>query len=101
MVERRDEMAHRLSGVRFDVAASRQALRRALPHRYRTQGREDLHAIEDGNYNPTLTKRLSALETDKAKAETDLANAAARPELRIHPTCRRSIGARSNGCRKR
>jgi site-specific DNA recombinase len=44
-----------------------------------------LRAIEDGNYNPTLTNRLSALEADKAKAETNLANAAAPTKLRIHP----------------
>ncbi len=44
-----------------------------------------LRAIEDGNYNPTLTKRLSALETDKAIAETNFANAAVAPKLRIHP----------------
>jgi len=44
-----------------------------------------MKAIEDGNYNPTLTKRLSALETDKVKAEADVANAAAPTKLRIHP----------------
>jgi site-specific DNA recombinase len=44
-----------------------------------------MRAIEDGNYNPTLTKRLSALETDKAIAETNFANAAVPPKLRIHP----------------
>jgi len=44
-----------------------------------------MRAIEDGNYNPTLTNRLSALEADKAKAETNLANAAAPTKLRIHP----------------
>jgi hypothetical protein len=32
-----------------------------------------MRAIEDGNYTPTLTKRLSVLQTDKAKAEADLA----------------------------
>src|SRR5260221_11800241 len=44
-----------------------------------------MRAIEDGNYNPTLTKRLGALETDKAIAETNFANAAVPPKLRIHP----------------
>jgi site-specific DNA recombinase len=44
-----------------------------------------MRAIEDGNYNPTLTKRLSALEADKVKAEADVANAAAPTKLRIHP----------------
>src|SRR5260370_24056355 len=44
-----------------------------------------MRAIEDGNYNPTLTKRLSTLETDKARAETNFANAAVPPKLRIHP----------------
>jgi site-specific DNA recombinase len=31
-----------------------------------------MRAIEDGNYNPTLTNRLSALEADKGRAEADL-----------------------------
>src|SRR5260221_13062565 len=44
-----------------------------------------MRAIEDGNYNPTLTKRLGVLETDKVKAEADVANAAVPPKLRIHP----------------
>jgi site-specific DNA recombinase len=44
-----------------------------------------MRAIEDGNYNPTLTARLSALEADKTKAETNLANAAVPAKLRIHP----------------
>ena len=44
-----------------------------------------MRAIEDGNYNPTLTRRLSGLETDKAQAETNLANTAVPPKLRIHP----------------
>src|SRR5260370_32986277 len=34
---------------------------------------------------PTLTKRLGALETDKAIAETNFANAAVPTKLRIHP----------------
>jgi hypothetical protein len=54
-----------------------------------------MRAIEDGNYNPTLTKRLSGLETDKAKAETNFSNAAEPPKLRIHPNlpalCRRKV----------
>jgi hypothetical protein len=44
-----------------------------------------MRAIEDGNYNPTLTKRLGALETDKAIAEINFANAAVPPKLRVHP----------------
>jgi hypothetical protein len=38
-----------------------------------------MKAIKDGNYNPTLTKRLNALETDKLKAEADVANPQRRP----------------------
>src|SRR5260370_24737600 len=34
---------------------------------------------------PTITKRLGALETDKAIAEANFANAAVPPKLRIHP----------------
>src|SRR3954451_23359534 len=44
-----------------------------------------MRAIEDGNYNPTLTNRLSDLEADKAKAETTFASAAVPAKLRIHP----------------
>jgi len=44
-----------------------------------------MRAIEDGNYNPTLTKRLTALEADKVKAEAEVASTAAPTKLRIHP----------------
>lgn len=44
-----------------------------------------MRAIEDGNYNPTLTNCLSALETDKEMVETNFANAPTPPKLCIHP----------------
>jgi site-specific DNA recombinase len=50
-----------------------------------TEARPCWSAIEDGNYNPTLTKRLGALETGKAIAKTNFSNAAVPPKLRIHP----------------
>ncbi len=45
-----------------------------------------LTAIEDGNYNPTLTARLTELEARKTTLEADLAAAAGPPPVvRLHP----------------
>ena len=44
-----------------------------------------LRAIEDGNYNPTLTARLTELETEKRAAESRLASVAAPAPIRLHP----------------
>jgi site-specific DNA recombinase len=67
-----------------DSEAKRTTLKRALTDIERKIA-GIMRAIEDGNYNSTLTKRLSVLEADKAKAETDFANAAGPAKLRIHP----------------
>jgi DNA invertase Pin-like site-specific DNA recombinase len=42
-------------------------------------------AIEDGNYNPSLTKRLTALEEEQTALEAELAQANQTLVLRIHP----------------
>ncbi len=44
-----------------------------------------LTAIEDGNYNPTLTARLTELEARKTTLEADLAAAGPPPVVRLHP----------------
>lgn len=60
-----------------------------------------LRAIEGGNYNPTLTNRLSVLEADKAKTEPTWRARRHRPSSASIPTYRHSIAARSSSCRKR
>ena len=44
-----------------------------------------LSAIEDGNYNPTLTARLTELEARKASLDADLAASGPPPVVRLHP----------------
>ena len=44
-----------------------------------------LRAIEDGNYNPTLTAHLTALEAEKTAADARLASMAAPAPIRLHP----------------
>jgi site-specific DNA recombinase len=44
-----------------------------------------VRAIEDGAYNPTLTRRLTELEQQKAAAERTLAAAGAPPVVFLHP----------------
>jgi hypothetical protein len=42
-------------------------------------------AIEDGNYNKTLTERLSSLEREQETLEQDLAQFPDEPTVRLHP----------------
>jgi site-specific DNA recombinase len=44
-----------------------------------------LHAIEDGNYNPSLTKRLSELEAEKMQSEKELAANDPPATIELHP----------------
>ena len=44
-----------------------------------------LRAIEDGNYNPTLTRRLTELERQKVAADAALAAAGVPTVVRLHP----------------
>jgi site-specific DNA recombinase len=44
-----------------------------------------MKAIEDGNYNQTLTKRLSALEVEKAEIDAKLAEMRTSAKIEIHP----------------
>jgi DNA invertase Pin-like site-specific DNA recombinase len=44
-----------------------------------------LRAIEDGNYNPTLTKRLTALEAEKTEMEAKLGSLGPAPVIELHP----------------
>src|SRR5205823_14252636 len=44
-----------------------------------------LRAIEDGNYNPTLTRRLTELERQKVIADAALEAAGTLPVVRLHP----------------
>jgi hypothetical protein len=44
-----------------------------------------MKAIEDGNYNQTLTKRLSALEVEKAEIDAKLAEMGTSAKIEIHP----------------
>jgi hypothetical protein len=42
-------------------------------------------AVEDGNYNQTLTKRLSALEVEKAEIDAKLVELGTPAKIEIHP----------------
>ena len=44
-----------------------------------------VRAIEDGNYNPTLTKRLSALEAEKAERRSEAGVHSTAPTIELHP----------------
>jgi len=79
-----DEFNAEIRRAAQDSETKRTTLKRALTDIERKIA-GIMRAIEDGNYSPTLTKRLGALETDKAIAEANFANAAVPPKLRIHP----------------
>jgi hypothetical protein len=44
-----------------------------------------MRAIEDDQYNPTLTKRLGELEAEKAVVDGKLAAIAPAPKIELHP----------------